>query len=165
MGKRSVSVKVNTPKVSKYTVKGDTLAEVRKNLDKREEWGLYDATPNFKSGAKVDPQGQIASVTIELNPVIELPTWAGYSKATKPQKASWDAMLKKLSAHEYKHHDIQVAGAAALKKAIESAKELDADALNALIEQAQTDTQKAQDSYDRSSGHGAKEGVELDEDA
>lgn len=165
MGKRSVSVKVSAPKVSKYTVKGDTLAEVRKNLDKREEWGLYDATQNFKSSAKVDPKGQIASVTIELNPEIELPTWSGYSQATKPQKASWDAMLKKLTAHEYKHHDIQVVGAAALKKAIESAKELDEDALNALIEKAQTDTQKAQDSYDSRSGHGAKEGVELDEDA
>lgn len=165
MGKRTVVVKVNAPKVSKYTVKGDTLAEVRKNLDKRDEWGLYDATQNFKSGGKVDAQGQVTVVTIELNPVIELPTWSGYSKATKAQKASWDAMLKKLSAHEYKHHDIQVAGAAALKKAIESAKELDSDALNTLIEKAQTDTQKAQDSYDARSGHGAKEGVELDEDA
>lgn len=165
MGQRAVSIKVNAPKTTRYSVRGDTLAEARKNLDKREEWGLYDATPNFKSGAKVDSQGQVMSVSLELNPVIELPTWSGYSSATKPQKASWDAMLKKLEAHEKKHHDIQVAGAAALKKAIESAKALDAKALDKLIEKAQTDTQKAQDAYDSSSGHGAKEGVTLDEDA
>ena len=50
--------------------------------------GLYDSTRNFKSSAQVDGQGNVASVTMEINPVIELPTWSGYTSATKAQKSS-----------------------------------------------------------------------------
>ncbi|WP_077038340.1 DUF922 domain-containing protein [Pelomonas sp. KK5] len=165
MADLKLDITINKPKVSKFTVGGKTLAEVLKNLDKRDEWGLYDATQNAQSGAKTDGDGNIVSVTMVLNPVIELPAWSGYSSATKPQKASWDAMFKALQAHENKHHDIQVACLEDLKKALKAAKSLDKDSLKDLIEKAQDAAQKRQDAYDKSSGHGAKEGVELDLDA
>lgn len=160
-----VDIKVNNPKITKFAVAGKTLTEVKKNLDKREEWGLYDATRNVKSGAKTDKDKQITSVTMVLNPVIELPTWSGYSKATKEQQASWDKMVDALEAHERKHHDIQVDCADDLEKQIKAAKTLDAKSLNKIISDQQKACQKKQDAYDTSSGHGAKEGVKLDLDA
>lgn len=84
-----VEIKVNNPKVSKFNVRGKTLAEAKKDLDTRDEWGLYDATQNFKSSARTDRDGNVTSVTMVLNPVIQLPEWSGYRSATKEQKASW----------------------------------------------------------------------------
>jgi len=101
-----IDIKLATPKVTKFKVSGKTLKDVMSALDARDEWGLYDSTQNVKSGAQVDKDGAVKSVTIAVNPVIELPEWSEYSKATKEQKASWDAMIKKLEAHERKHHDI-----------------------------------------------------------
>ena len=160
-----VSITVNKPKVSKFKVAGKTLGEAKKNLDARDEWGLYDATPNSKNSAKVDGDGNVVSVTMVLNPEIEVPEWSGYGAATKEQKASWDTMCKALLAHENKHHDIQLDCVEDLKKAIKSAQKLDAAALNKLIEESQKACQKNQDSYDSRSGHGAKEGVVLKLDA
>lgn len=160
-----VDIKVNDPKVTKFKVAGKTLAEAKKNLDARDEWGLYDATRNPKNSAKTDADGNVTSVTMALSPVIELPEWSGYNSATKEQKASWDTMVKALEAHERKHHDIQVDCASDLEKEIKKAKTLDADDLNKIISDQQKACQKKQDAYDSRSGHGAKEGVELDLDA
>ncbi|HEX3743199.1 MAG TPA: DUF922 domain-containing protein [Bryobacteraceae bacterium] len=157
-----VDIKVNVPRVSKFTVSGKTLKDALKVLDARDEWGLYDGTRNPKQAAQTDQDGNVTSVTIELNPVIELPQWSGYNAATKEQKASWDKMVKALEAHERKHHDIQVKCAAQLKKQIADAKTLDGPLLNKLIGKQQTGCQKKQDDYDSSSGHGDKEGVRLD---
>ncbi len=160
-----VDIKVNNPKVTKFKIAGKTLKEAKKNLDSRDEWGLYDATQNFKSSAQTDKDGNVTSVTMVLNPVIQLPEWSGYGSATKEQKASWDEMVEALEAHERKHHDIQVDCASDLSKAIKKAKTLDADGLNDIIDKQQTACQKKQDDYDSRSGHGAKEGVVLDLDA
>lgn len=160
-----INITVNKPKVSTFKVAGKTLKEAKKSLDARDEWGSYDSTQNVKSGAQVDKDGKVTSVTMTLNPEIEMPSWSGYGAATKEQKASWDAMYKKLLAHENKHHDVQLAAVEDLKKAIKAAKDLDGPALKKLIEQSAKDGQKAQDAYDSRSGHGEKEGVFLDLDA
>jgi predicted secreted Zn-dependent protease len=160
-----LNIKVNKPKVSTFKVAGKTLTDAKKSLDARDEWGLYDATQGFKSSGKTDADGNVVSVTIELNPRIEMPSWSGYSAATKEQKASWDTMYKALLAHENRHHDIQLKCIEDLKKSIKAAKTLDAAALNELVDKLQQDCQKKQDAYDSSSGHGAKEGVVLQLDA
>lgn len=165
MGDIKLNITVNNPRVSTFNVAGKTLKEVQKNLDARDEWGLYDATQNVQSSAKTDADGNVISVTMTLNPRIELPSWSGYRAANKEQKSSWDTMYKALLAHENKHHDIQGDCAEDLKKAIKAAKQLDGPALNKLIEQSRQDCQKKQDAYDSRSGHGAKEGVVLDLDA
>ena len=164
MGNVKLNITVNKPKVSTFKVGGKTLADAKKALDARDEWGLYDAK-QIKSSAQVDGKGNVVSVSMVLNPVIELPAWSGYSSATKEQKASWDAMYKALQAHENRHHDIQLECVEELKKALEAAKTLDADTLNQIIEKLQESCQKKQDAYDSSSGHGAKEGVVLKLDA
>jgi predicted secreted Zn-dependent protease len=160
-----LKITINSPRLSNFTVAGKTLADAKKNLDRRDEWGLYDATRNFKSSAQVDGEGQVRSVTMVINPVIELPSWSGYRAATKEQKASWDSMLDALRAHENKHHAIQVSCVEALKKSLKAAKTLDASTLDESIEDQQRACQKKQDAYDSSSGHGAKEGVVLKLDA
>ena len=159
------NITINSPRVSTFNVGGKALSEVKKNLDARDEWGLYDATQNMQSGAKTDADGNVVSVTMVLNPIIQMPSWSGYRAASKEQKASWDTMYKALLAHEKKHHDIQVDCVEDLKKAIKAAKQLDGDALNKLIEQSRQTCQKKQDTYDSRSGHGANEGVVLDLDA
>lgn len=157
-----MNISAGTPKTTTYKVAGKTLAEAKDAMDRRDEWGLYDSTQGQKSGAQTDANGNVTSVTLTLAPVIEMPSWSGYTSATKEQKASWDAMYAKLLAHENKHHEIQKAAIEDLKKAIKSAKTLDANGLRDLIAKNQADTQKKQDAYDSSSGHGAKEGVTLD---
>ncbi len=165
MSDATLNITVNRPKTTTFKVAGKTLSEAKDNLDRRSEWGLYDATQNSKNSAQTDADGNVTSVTMTLNPVIEMPSWSGYSAATKPQQASWDAMYKALLAHENKHHAIQLECVEDLKKAIKAAKKLDAAALNELIAQCQQACQKKQDGYDSSSGHGAKEGVVLKLDA
>jgi predicted secreted Zn-dependent protease len=160
-----IDIKVNNPRVTKFRVSGKTLKEAMKSLNTRDEWGLYDSTQNFKSSAKTDSDGNVVSVTMVINPVIELPDWSGYSSATKEQKASWDDMAKALEAHERNHHDIQLACVEALQKEIKNAKSLDAGSLNNIISDQKDACQKKQDAYDSRSGHGAKEGVTLDLDA
>jgi predicted secreted Zn-dependent protease len=160
-----LNITVNKPKLSTFRIGGKTLAEAKKALDARDEWGLYDATQSFKSSAQVDSKGNVISVTMVLSPVIELPAWSGYSSATKEQKTSWDAMYKALQAHEHRHHDIQLECVEELKKALKAAKTLDEDTLNQIIEKLQESSQKKQDAYDSRSGHGAKEGVVLKLDA
>jgi predicted secreted Zn-dependent protease len=160
-----LNITVNNPRVSTFNVGGKTLSEAKKNLDARDEWGLYDATQNMQSSAKTDSDGNVVSITMVLNPIIQMPSWSGYRSGSKEQKASWDTMYKALLAHEKKHHDIQVDCAEDLKKAIKDAKQLDGDALNKLIEQSRQACQKQQDAYDSRSGHGAREGVVLDLDA
>lgn len=161
----TLNITINPPRVSTFTIGGKTLAEAKQALDRREEWGLYDATRNFKSSAQVDGNGHVGSVTIELNPVIELPVWSGYGSATKEQKASWDAMYHALKAHENRHHRIQVECVEGLKNDLKAAKALTGEMLNELIEKAQRSAQEQQDAYDTSSAHGANEGVVLKLDA
>lgn len=160
-----LNITINPPRVSTFTIGGKTLAEAKQALDRREEWGLYDATRNFKSSAQVDGNGHVGSVTIELNPVIELPVWSGYRSATKDQKASWDAMCHALKAHENRHHRIQVECVEGLKNDLKAAKTLTGEMLNELIEKAQRSAQEQQDAYDTSSAHGVNEGVVLKLDA
>lgn len=160
-----LNITINTPKVSTFRIGGPTLADAKRALDQRDEWGLYDATQNFRSTADVDGTGKVVSVTMEINPVISLPAWSGYRSATKDQQASWDAMYHALQAHENRHHQIQLDCVETLKQELAVAKTLDADTLNRLIEKLQTSAQEKQDAYDRSSGHGAAEGVVLKLDA
>lgn len=164
-GRVKVSVTVQRPTVSTFTIDGRTLAEAKQALDRRAEWGLYAATQNFTSSARVDGTGKILSVTMELHPVIQLPAWSGYGSATRNQQASWDAMYRALQAHENNHHQIQLDCVETLKHELAAATRLDADTLNALIEKLQTSAQDKQDAYDRSSDHGATEGVVLKVDA
>jgi predicted secreted Zn-dependent protease len=160
-----LDVKVNNPKMTTFKVGGTTLKDVLKALNSREEWGLYDATKNPKPSAKTDSNGSITSITMVINPIIELPEWGAYGAATKEQKASWDKMVAKLKAHEMNHHDIQLSCIEDFKKDVKNAKTLDSRSLNKLISDSQDACQKKQDAYDTKSGHGAKEGVELDLDA
>ena len=70
------------------------MADAKKVLDSRDEWGLYDSTKNQRSDARADKDGNVISVSMTLNPIIQLPTWSGYGAATKEQKASWDDMVE-----------------------------------------------------------------------
>ena len=160
-----VNITLNRPMVKKFPVAGRTLADVKRNLDAREEWGLYDATQNFSSNARVDAAGNVLGVTMVLNPVIQLPSWTGYGAATRQQKTSWDAMVKALQLHENRHHDIQLGCVEELRKTLKAAKQLDGATLNQIIADLQESSQKKQDEYDRTSEHGAKEGVVLKLDA
>lgn len=155
-----ISVKVNKPKSKEKTVKGATIDEVRKNLNKMPEWGLYDATKNVKTDAKA--QGDtVTEFTLTLNPTIELPKWAGYSKASKDDKAKWDKMIKALKAHEDEHHNIQVKAAADLEKTLKGMKGLTVKQVQGEVAKGQAAAEKAQKDFDTSTKHGTNKGVQL----
>ncbi len=163
-----MNIKANKPKITSFAVAGKDLRAAKKALDKRRtpiEWGLYDSTRKQQGSAKVDENGKVTSVTVIVNPVIEMPKWRGYSAATKAQKASWDNMYKALLKHENGHHKVQLGCMEDLKKKIKNAKDLDGKKLKEMISGLQSECQKKQDAYDSGTGHGLRQGVVLDLDA
>lgn len=154
-----VTLSIPNPSQKTWTVKGKDLGEVFDNLNRHGFWGRYRANPSYKAsggGSKID------SVKLSAGPVITMPSWAGYGKATKDEKKSWDAMAKALQKHESNHHDIFVKAAQAWKKEMEDGGDLTSKEIDKAFKDFSAATQKLQDKYDTSSGNGKKEGVILD---
>lgn len=167
-------------------VKGKTLDELRKNLNKLKFWGRYtvNATANYKNnGAKL-----ITEVSVSAKPQIEMPNWSDYAKAKKEEQSAWDDMYAVLLKHEMNHHALalevfaiylteisdKVKEIAAHNKAV--AKETDekkrqklidtfiplkVDAIKKRLKTLATDLQAVQDDYDSKTDHGKKEGVTI----
>jgi predicted secreted Zn-dependent protease len=154
-----VALKVPNPSKKSWTVKGKNLEEVFDNLNKNAFWGRYRSNHKYKSSGKGD---KIDTVTLESGPVITMPAWGGYSKATKDEKKSWDTMFKALQKHENNHHDIFVKAAEDFKKEMERGGDLTEREVERAWSAFDSATQKLQDKYDSTTDHGKKEGVILD---
>jgi hypothetical protein len=61
MAEVEVDIKVNKPTVTKFKVAGKTLREVKKNRDKRKEWGSLrrDPEPQVQCGERQRRQREI----------------------------------------------------------------------------------------------------------
>ncbi len=168
-----------------FKVAAATLDDLRKALAKRKHWGEYTANANvgYKFKGKM-----IVELSLSAKPEIAMPVWQGYSKASKDDKAAWDAMYAKLLKHENNHHALSLEVYAKFFMEIDSknaeidkinkalAKETDekkkdsilkgfkpmtVDVMKARLSQFSTDLQAAQDTYDKSTDHGKKEGVKI----
>ena len=184
-----IKIKSNIAKPSQKTgikVKAADLDALRDALSRFKHWGEYDAGAD--AGYKNKSDKQIVEVTLTAKPVIQMPVWQGYSKASKDDKKAWDDMYAKLAKHEMNHHylslevyakffmeiDVKNSEIEALNKKLE--KESDEKKRDALMKkytpmtvalmktrlaQLSKDLQAAQDIYDTKSDHGKKEGVKL----
>jgi hypothetical protein len=56
-----LNITINKPKVSTFRIAGKTLREAMKNLDARDEWGLYDGTRRTRSGRMTGSPEGVAS--------------------------------------------------------------------------------------------------------
>lgn len=135
-------------------VRGATLEEAGKALDKLREWG--DGGGQLRPEAI--PRGNTTDLTLVLhaNLVHRLPQWANYEKASKEAKAEWDRMIAKLKIHEDRH----------LAIAIEEANRLATDLIGHdigdigdMVTEANRRMAQRQEDMDDASEHGAKEGV------
>lgn len=154
-----VTLTIPSPAKKSWTVKGGNLEEVFKNLNKNAFWGRYRSNPSYKSSGKGD---KIDTIKLTAGPVITMPSWAGYGKASKDEKKSWDAMFKALQKHESNHHDIFVKAADDWKKEMEDGGDLSKKDADRAWKDFNASTQRLQDRYDSSTSNGAKEGVILD---
>ncbi|PCJ05722.1 MAG: hypothetical protein COB16_14810 [Rhodobacteraceae bacterium] len=150
---------IPAPKSSTYTVAGKTIEAVFNALQKRAFWGRYRSNPKYKATFQLD--GHVDVFTLTSKPTIIMPKWKDYSKGNKGQKGTWDSMWKKLNTHETNHHDIFKTCVADLESTVTSTDILEADLAKFWTDETK-DWQDRQDTYDTKSGHGVKEGVELD---
>ena len=81
-----MKVKLSIPKPANkdWKVKGKTIEEVFKNLQKHKWWGRYRAHPSY---SYKPAKGKVTEFTLKAKPEIIMPSWTYYSKATKAQKA------------------------------------------------------------------------------
>jgi len=153
-----VTLKYSKPASQKWTAKGKTMDDLLKNLNKHGWWGRYRAQPSYSYKEK---NGTVSGFTLKAKPIVIMPAWSDYSKATKDQKKSWDTMWKALKKHEDNHHVIFDTAAKAWKKAMDKAGDVDAKEAKSKWDAFIKDTQGKQDAYDKKTGHGEKEGVIL----
>lgn len=135
-------------------LRGKTLAEVAKELDRLDEWGQGGGSL-LNDGI---PVGTSTDLTVKLHGQLQLhlPTWPNYSSASAAVKAEWDRMMEKLRAHEQRHMDIAIEHGDALALELVG-KEIGVIArmVTARNRQMAADQQK----LDADTDHGAKPGV------
>jgi predicted secreted Zn-dependent protease len=153
-----VTLKISKPSNKTWTVKGADIAALFKNLQAHDWWGRYRSNNSGKFAGK---SSQIDTVTLTAKPVITMPKWATYSKASKGEKKSWDAMFKALRKHEDEHHTIFVKSAEDWKTRMECGDDLSKKDMDKAWKLYQKDSQKDQDDFDKRTGHGTKAGVVL----
>lgn len=153
-----VTLKIPKPTSKTWTVKGKTSDELYKNMVKHKWWGRYLSNPNY--GYK-DKAGIVSELIFKPKPVIYMPVWSDYSKASKADKKLWDDMYKALKKHEENHHTILLSEAASWKKAMDKLGDVDKEKMETEWVKFNKATQAKQQSYDTKTHHGEKEGVSL----
>lgn len=156
-----ITVKIPKPKESSFTVKGKTIPEVFEALEKHGFWGRYRSNETIAYETDKKDKALYIGGTVSGAPVVILPKWADYAKASKEEKKSWDDMMKALTKHEYNHHTKFEDAAADWKKEMEKGGDLDKKAMTAAWDSFVKDLQKTQDGYDSKTKNGQTEGVEL----
>ena len=124
-----------------------------------DEWGKFDG--NIEYSYEADADNHVTEVTLKPSYTIQMPVWAGYSKAPKACQKEWDRMWKKLEEHEEGHRLIHMDALTAIQDALEKQTDLAADQFESDFARKMQDAQKNQDKFDDATGHGSKKGVEL----
>ncbi|MEM1431363.1 MAG: DUF922 domain-containing protein [Pseudomonadota bacterium] len=156
-----VTVKVPKPKDAKWKVKGKTIEELFKNLEKHKWWGRYRSHETEKASPDKGDKTKVGSIAIGGAPVITMPNWVDYPKVSKPKQQSFDTMYKELLRHENEHHKIFTDACEAFKKTLEKGDPVETKKWPAMWNKFKSDTQKLQNQHDARTGHGKKDGVVL----
>ncbi|HEU0221346.1 MAG TPA: DUF922 domain-containing protein [Paracoccaceae bacterium] len=154
-----VTLSIPRPSNKSYTVSGKSIREVFDALQKHGWWGRYRSNEGMSYSGK---SSTVDTIKVSASPVIFMPSWTGYSKASKAEQQSWDKMYKALKKHEENHHEIFLSSADDWKKEMEKNGNLSEKDTKAAWSDFTKATQKKQDAYDTKTDHGQKEGVILD---
>ncbi len=161
MAGTKVTVKIAWGKKDKSSFKlsAKTLGEAGKELDKRDEWGKFDGKISYD----YDDDGNNIVTTVTLKPsyLLQMPTWAAYSKAPKNCQKEWDRMYEKLEEHEDGHRQIHQDLLDKIKDSLSKETDLTVDQLKSDFADWLKEGQDNHDKYDSSTGNGSKKGVEL----
>jgi predicted secreted Zn-dependent protease len=156
-----ITIKIPAPKEKSFTVKGSSIPEVFNALEKHGFWGRYRSNETIAYETDKKDKNLYIGGSVSGAPVVTLPKWANYGKASKPEKKSWDDMMKALTKHEYNHHTKFEDSAKDWKKEMEKGDDLSKKEMTASWDKFVKELQKTQDAYDARTKHGLTEGVEL----
>lgn len=153
-----VTLNLSKPVTKSESFKGKSIEDVTGALDKNATWGKYRSNMSSEWGSK-DP---VEKLTVTAKPVITLPDWSDYKKAGKAEQKEWDRMVKMLTKHENRHHEILEGLLADLKKELEGRDPAPSqDEMAARWDEFARAASNEQDHYDLRSGNGRREGVVL----
>lgn len=153
-----VVIAIPAPRRATYDVAGTTAAELRRALSRHGEWG------SFTGGLIVDPQGrpQPTRVRVSCRPTITLPRWTNRSDAPSALQDRWDRMFAALERHEARHEEIMRRCVDEFRDRVRAMNPApDRNALRRLARELLRDHRDRQNRYDRDTGHGLREGVDL----
>jgi predicted secreted Zn-dependent protease len=156
-----ITVNVTWKKSSKdIKIKAETLGGALKELEKRDEWGQHEG--GISPTVKVK-DGNVTELTLAGTSEIQMPQWSGYNGAPKACKKEWDRMYKALDKHEEEHRtlyvDVVEKFAEGLRKKTDP---LTVEQVKALIKALDKKLDDDSEKYDTKTGHGSKDGVNLD---
>ena len=146
----------NPPTVDERSVEvsGQTLADVKAELDAMSEWGSGGGDMDNLEATTTDG----VHYTVELNPTffVSLPKWKQYGQASPAAKKAWDDMLANLRLHEMEHVRIALRGYEQLARKLQG---LPPTQASTAVSDGQTATQAEQDDFDSTAktdhGHNA----------
>jgi len=145
-----------------YVLRSQSFEGLRVAMDRRDEWGRFDSHVeyDFASGSGSDT---VSAFTVAAAPEILLPEWTRRATADAAHGQAWDAMLAVLTAHEENHFDIFMTWARNLRRSLRRARPIPATEFQARWDRFNADLETAQGRYDRTTNHGVREGVRLDD--
>jgi predicted secreted Zn-dependent protease len=150
--KSTTNFKTGIPK--SYTVDVETLEEAAQQIDQREEAGITEWSPTYKTN--LDENGNVASATVDVEITVTLPKWPGATKLNKAARAEWERFFKAIKAHEQRHVNLVRQKLQSLAQKLVGKSPGDAEKT---FQDAVDDLKKSSDDYDDISDHGRKEGT------
>lgn len=155
-----VTLNIRTLQRNTYTLRSQHFEGLRIAMDRRGEWGRFDPhlTSDYDAGAEV-----LTEFTIVAAPEIILPDWTRRAEADEAHAQAWDAMLAALTAHEETHRDIFDSAVQRFRRRMLRPRSMPRTDFEAAWEAFTADLEDEQERYDRTSRHGQREGVVLDD--
>lgn len=155
-----VRLQIRTLSRGTYVLRSQHFEGLRIAMNRRGEWGHFDPHIDCQYDPAVE---QVSSFTVVAAPEIELPEWAHRATADEPHAQAWDDMIAALTAHEENHLDLFERWARNLRRSLRRERPIPIADFPSRWEALADELQTAQDRYDRSSNHGLREGVVLDD--
>jgi predicted secreted Zn-dependent protease len=155
-----VTLQIRALNRSTYTLRSPSFEGLRVAMDRRDEWGKFDPHLEYSFASGGDT---VSAFTVIAAPEIQLPEWSQRATADQPHGQAWDAMLAALTAHEDAHYDIFTRWAQNLRRTMRRERPIPSTQFETRWNGFNDDLVTAQERFDRTTNHGLREGVRLDD--
>ena len=151
------------PGRTSYDVTGTTFDELSDAMDAHGCWGRY----SFPFSQRlIGPPDDVQRINLTISPSIEMPRWRwrGRGEPTEVQQREWDRMITALDRHEAEHHRLLTRKAEEFRDSLPNISQtMDRRAVGRLMQDFQREAQAVMDDFDRTSDHGRRQGVTLND--